>query len=102
MADISIEEAKAQQWILDVKNELASVEMILKKVSTACATVPGEDDDIMKGIVSTAETLRGFWDQMCSGFQSATKLIQEAISKIGTTAGEVVDDINNVKSRIGS
>lgn len=102
MADISIEEAKAKQWILDVKNELSAVEIVLRNVSTSCTTVPGEDDDIMKGIVSTGEALRGFWDQMCSGFKNATNLISDAISKIGTTAGEVVSDINNVKSKIGS
>lgn len=102
MADISIEEAKAKQWILDVKNELSLVEAVLRNVSTACTTIPGEDDDIMKGIVSTGEALREFWDQMCSGFKSATNLISDVITKIGTTAGEVVSDINSVKSRIGS
>lgn len=102
MADISIEEAKAKTWILDVKNELSAVETVLKNVSTACTTLPGEDDDIMKGIVDTGEALRSFWDQMCSGFTKATELISDAIDKIGSTAGEVVSDINNVKSRIGS
>lgn len=102
MADISIEEAKAREWILDVKNELYSVEEVLKNVTTACVTVPGDDDDIMKGIVSTGETLRNFWDQMCNGFKSATDLISNAISEIGKAAGEVVQDINNVKSKIGS
>lgn len=102
MADISIDEAKAKQWILDVKNELSSVETVLKNVTTACTTVPGEDDDIMKGIVSTGETLRSFWDQMCNGFKSATDFISESITKIGTTAGAVIQDINTVKSKIGS
>ena len=102
MADISIEEAKAKQWILDVKNELSSVETVLRNVTTACVTVPGEDDDIMKGIVSTGETLKNFWDQMCNGFKNATDLISKSIDKIGATAGEVVQDINTVKSKIGS
>lgn len=101
MADISIEEAKAQQWILDVKNELSLVEKVLNHVTTTCATIPGEDDDIMKGIESAANSLNSFWGQMCSGFKSATNEISKAIKEIGTKTNEVMSDLSDVKSRIG-
>ena len=101
MADISIEEAKAQQWILDVKNELNSVENLLTKIANTCQTIPGDDDDIMKGIEKTATNLNNVWNQMTSGFKNATNEISKAIKEIEKKADEVMSDLNDVNSRIG-
>lgn len=101
MADISIDEARAQQWILDVRNELALVEQVLEKVSKACTTTPAETDDILKGIAKTGEDLNSHWNQMCSNFQKATSNIENAIKKIGKNANDVISDINSVRSKIG-
>lgn len=102
MADISIEQEKATQWIADVKSELELVEALLKKVATVSTTVAGDDDVIMQGIENTFQTLSNFWDNMCDGFKSATDYLSQGIKMIGQAASEVVDDINTVKSKIGN
>lgn len=101
MADISIDEARAQQWILDVRNELALVEQVLEKVSKACTTTPAETDDILKEISKTGEDLNSYWNKMCSGFNKATSNIENAIKTIGKNANDVMSDINSVRSKIG-
>jgi archaellum component FlaC len=101
-ADISIEEEKAIQWIADVDNELNSVESLLNRVSSALQEIPGEDDDIMKGIQDAGQVMHDFWDKMCNGFSEATKAITKAIGDLGKTADDVVSDINTVKSKVGS
>lgn len=102
MADISLKEEMARQWIQDVNNEITQVESLLKTIAQAASTIPGEDDDIMKGIESTCNTLQNFWNQMCSGFKKTGSLISEAIQRIGKAADEVVKDVQNVQKRIGS
>jgi archaellum component FlaC len=102
MADISIEQEKAKQWMADVKNELELVEALLKTVTAASTTVPGDDDVIMQGVEKTCETLTQFWNTMCEGFKSASSLLEEAINKIGQVADEVIEDINTVRGKIGS
>ena len=39
MADISMDEAKAKYWILEVRNEINAVEGVLLRVSTACSSM---------------------------------------------------------------
>ena len=97
---ISIDEAKAQQWILDVQNELRLVETVLSKVAEAQQTIPESNDEIMKSIVATFETLNKKWTDMCSGFNEATGIIGNVIQKIGTAAEDVLSDINGVRSNI--
>lgn len=100
MADISLKEEMARQWIQDVNNEVAQVESLLKTIAQAAATIPGEDDDIMKGIESTCNTLRNAWDNMCNSFKKAGGLLGDAIQRIGKAANEVITDIGNVQKRI--
>lgn len=102
MADISIDEAKAKVWIDDVKSEITEVEGVLKKVTTAVTTAPGEDDDIMQGIESTCQVLSDFWTRMCQGFKSAGSAMTETIERIQKSGQEVIGDINNVKSKVGT
>lgn len=102
MKDLSIDEARAKQWMQDVDQEIEEVEALLKLVSQARSSIPGEDDTIMEGIISTCEALNDFWTQMCNGFKSASKSLTSVIENIGKAASNVVNDINTVKSRIGT
>lgn len=101
-ADISIEQAKAQQWILDVKTELVEIEKILNNVSNTLQDIPREGDDIINGIVATGQVMHDVWSQMCNGFKEATDSIMEGIDQIGKTAESVLDDINSIKRMLGT
>ena len=101
MADLSIDEAKAKQWIQDVNDEINSVEAILQKVTAASVAIPGEDDSIMNGIEGLCKTLSSFWDNMCKGFRTAENKLEELVNLIGKTGQELMDDIGTLKARIG-
>lgn len=101
MADISIDEAKAQEWILDVKNELSQVEQILQKVSKVCTTTPAETDDILKGMAQAGNDLQNHWNNMCSGFKSATTSIENAIKNLTKATEKVMSNIDSIRSKIG-
>lgn len=101
MADISFKKEEAKQWILDVEQELRLVQTVLDNVSTACQSVPGDEDTIMNGIRETGRTMEAFWSNMCSGFQKTTAIVSGVINKIGDTGDKVVEHINEVKSKIG-
>lgn len=101
MADISIERDKATSWMNDVKQELELVEQLLQKVSASTSTTPGEDDVIMKGIEKTCQSLSDFWKNMCGGFKSASNLLDNALKNLSSTVEDVIDDITNVKAKIG-
>lgn len=102
MADISIEVVQAQHWIKEVQTELEEVRSLLGKVSDEITTPAGEDDAIMKGIEQTGRTLSSVWEVMCNGFKEACDLIGGAIKKIADSADQVVEDIEAVRSRIGT
>lgn len=102
MADISIDEARARQWIEDVNVEIENVEAVLKRVAEVSTTVPGEDDVIMNSIESTCRALSDFWGTMCSGFKKASKSIANVVDTINNATEKILDDINSVHSRIGS
>lgn len=102
MKDISIDEARAKMWIQEVDEEIRDVEALLRKINQAASSIPGEDDDIMKGIEATCNTLNDFWTKMCNGFKSAGKSLTSVIDSLGKAASSVIEDINAVKSKIGS
>lgn len=101
MMDMSIDEAKAKIWTDDVNNELDEVRALLKKVNTANSTVAGLDDSIMDGIYKVGTLLGDTWDRMCNAFDDAQDKLKEAIKQIGKTVGNVLDDAEIVKSKIG-
>jgi len=101
MADISIDEAKAKIWMEDVNSELAAVESILKKVNGALTTVAGSDDSIMNGIYKVGTTMESAWNTMCTNFKSAQSKLAEAISKIVSSAQNVINDADALKYKIG-
>lgn len=102
MATISIEVDQARHWIQDVENELEQVRILLEKVSTATTTPAGEDDVIMTGIEKTCGALNSFWTNMCNGFKGACELLGDAVVMLTDSATQVVEDIEAVRSRIGT
>ena len=101
MADISIDEAKAKIWMDDVRNEINAVEAILKKVNGALTTVAGDDDSIMQGIYKVGTTMESVWTSMCNGFKSAHSILEEALTKLVSSAQNVIDDADTLKNSIG-
>lgn len=102
MADISFVEDRARIWIQDVESELRDVEDVLKAVSTASTTIPGEDDTIMQGIETTCRSLSDFWTTMCNGFKESTRTIKNVIGILGKAAMEAADEIAAVNAKVGS
>ena len=100
--DLNIDEARARIWIADVENEIRIVKELLVKVSTASTTVPQEEDDIMKGIATTCETMRNFWDNMCEGFTGMVSKLIQSIEKMSSATNEVVTDVNEVRNKVGT
>lgn len=99
MADISIDEAKAKMWIDDVNAELDAVEAILHKVNNSLATPVG-DDTIMEGISKVGEAMESAWTEMCRQFKLAQAKLPEVVNKIVKAAQDVIDDANELKSKV--
>ena len=100
--DLNIDEARARIWIGDVENEIRIVKELLVKVSTASATTPEEEDDIMKGIATTCDTMRNFWEKMCEGFTGMVAKLVESIEKMSTATSDVVTDVTDVRNKVGT
>jgi cytochrome c556 len=100
MADISIDEAKAKMWIDDVNAELDAVETILHKVNNSLATPVGEDDSIMEGISKVGEAMESAWTEMCRQFKEAQAKLPEVVNKIVKAAQDVIDNANELKSKV--
>ena len=91
MADISIKEAQAKQWISEVNDEVETVRGILKKVATESVAVPGEDDAIMNGIEKTCKLLDNAWNSMIDKFRKAGGEIGNVVDILASAAGELAD-----------
>lgn len=91
--DISIDEAKAKDWMQDVNAELEAVRALLKKVNTANTEVAGSDDTIMQGIYNVGIAMESAWDKMCNIFDKAQDNIIESAKKMGETVQKIVDDL---------
>lgn len=101
MMDMSIDEAKAKIWMDDVNAEINAVRVLLKKVNTANSTVAGVDDSIMSGIYTVGTALESAWTKMCNSFDEAQSKLAQAIAKIGKTVGDVLENVDSVKNRVG-
>lgn len=101
MADISIDEARAQAWLKDVKYELDAVEVVLKNVQTSLQTVVGEDDTIMQGIYKLGTGMEEKWTEMCNQFKETCVEVGEAIGMIAKTAVEVVEGFSSIWKLFG-
>ena len=99
--DLSIDQARAEKWKNDVDVEIERVQELLKKVAAIQMTIPGDDDPIMQGITNVCENLESFWTSMIKGFRSASSEVDTAIQKIGKTVGDILNDINGTRGRIG-
>lgn len=100
MADISIEEARAKIWLMDVERELNSVQEVLDKVSKVLTTVAGSDDTIMQGLYKVGETMESVWGSLCKNFNEAHHNVSEAVKLVISTAQDVVDDVDVLKGKI--
>ena len=100
MADISIDEARAQAWLRDVKYELDAVEVVLKNVQTSLQTVAGEDDTIMQGIYKLGTGMEEKWTGMCNQFKETCVEVGGLIGLIGKTAVEIFEGFGNIRNRL--
>ena len=101
MADISIDEARAQAWLKDVKYELDAVEVVLKNVQTSLQTVAGEDDTIIQGIYKLGTGMEEKWTGMCQQFKETCVEIGEAIVNLSNTAVEIVSGFADILKWLG-
>ena len=96
MADITIKEAQAKQWVEDVNDEIESVRVILQKVTAASIAVPGEDDTIMNGIESTCRNLESAWKSMFDRFKQTSSKMMQLIDLIAREARELEEKARSI------
>lgn len=96
MADISIKEAQAKQWVDEVNAEIDRVKVILQKVTEASIAVPGEDDTIMNGIESTCRNLENAWKSMFDRFKQASGKMMELIELLAREARELEEKARSI------
>lgn len=93
--DLSIDEARARQWIQDVYSEVNSVELVLAKIVKAQQEMPGDGDSVIAAIDKTAETCNTVWKTMIKAFKESCGFIEEAImryAKAGVAAKEAFEE----------
>ena len=101
MAELSLKEYEAQQWIQNVRNEEQQVRKLLMDLANAASTTPEEEDDIFKGIVAACDKAEAFWTQMCDGFDKTCDIIKDVFSRMGQAVSVLVGDVDNFKGKIG-
>lgn len=100
MQSMSIDEAKAQQWIHEVNSEIELVEELLRKVNQVSTTSVVADDTIMQGIYNTCNILQESWNRMCDRVKKSTGIIQSAIKLVAPAVQEVIENLDKVKGKI--
>lgn len=99
--DLSVEQAKAIMWTMDVNNEIAAVEALLKQVQGSLSSVAADEDTIMSGIYTVGTILENTWNTVCKNFKEAQSAVEKTLEKIGVAVSEVLDNLETVKSRAG-
>ena len=99
--DLSVEQAKAIIWTMDVNQEIAAVEALLKQVHTSLSSVAGSEDTIMQGIFNFGTFLESTWTKVCSNFKEAQSAVENTLEKIGVTVGDVLGHLETVRNRAG-
>lgn len=100
MADVSIQEYEATQWISDVEREISEVKALLKEVAEINQSIPGDDDTIMQGIISACETLNNTWNNTVKTFNDAVGKVRSAIENTIKTGKKVVESAATFKASI--
>lgn len=100
MADRKIDQAKAKNWIADVKAELDSVDRVLVAVGNVCKDMPNEDDSFVQLIETTGTFIDDAWREAKNGFKSAWDKIESAIDDIGRVGSEVAEKIDEFAKKI--
>ena len=99
MIDMDMDVGRAQIWLKEVTEELAQVEQTLRRVQTACQTVPGEEDTVFKFIEKTGNTMNSVWDTACNAYRTAWDRVNEGIEDLTNTGKKIVDLFENLKVR---
>ena len=97
MIDMDMDVGKAQIWLKEVQEELNAVEQTLKRVRTACQTVPGEDDTVFGLIEKTGKTMDTVWDAACNAYKTAWERVSEGIEDLGKTGQKIVGLFETLK-----
>lgn len=101
LADLSIDEARAQLWINDVENEIELVRGVLKKTETAIITIPTEDDTIFQGIRKAGQALENAWAKACNAYGDSKDFIRKAIQNATNAGRELAEGAQNLASKFG-
>lgn len=99
MADRKIDEAKANAWLKEVKEEIQSVEKVLKEVPSVTADVPGGEDTFIKMLEATNSYMTSAWDKATEGFESAWQKVDDVLKEIGKTGKIVASEFENFDKR---
>jgi len=100
MADRKIDQAKANAWIKDVKEEINSVEKLLKEVGNVCNEMPGDTDTFVQMLEKTAGYLNTAWDRTTSGFKNAWEKIDDVLKDIGRAGEKVAEKIEEYNRKV--
>lgn len=100
MADVSIQTKAAQDWVSRVKGEIERTNTTLREVREVCTSVPGEDDDIIKIIMTTGNVLEEAWDATTNAFKDAWNTLEEGIKEFSKVGEKISEGFNDLIDRI--
>ena len=99
--DVSIDEARAKIWMMDVYTEIGNVELVLDKIAAAQQEMPGENDSIMAAIEKTGKASQTLWKTMNNVFKESCRLLEDAIKRYGAVGSKIVSDFEDHSKKLG-
>lgn len=95
---MKIEESR--QLKLDIENEFALVDQLLRQVSEFCCSGPVGDDPIMQAIDEIGKTMNEKFEDMKKVFDQAMDAFGEVINQMAKWLQKRLDELNEYKSKI--
>lgn len=95
MADRKIDIPKAQAWQKEVKEEIASVRLVLEEITNVCSDMPNKDDTIVQMIEKTGSFLDTSWKKTTKVFDEAADKVGSAIKDLLERGNKILDELDN-------
>ena len=89
--DMNIKTAEANQWIEDVRTELACVALVLKQTKECLEHDP--DDDIWFEYERIVKKVSVYWEGLTKAARTVCDIVKDVIGQAETVGKELVDGV---------